>query len=84
MQLDAVKLKNWIDHFNFQLFGNPFAQENTDSYDPLHVGGHAQPDELLNIIETFIPVIFFRFIPNVLNLRKHFGTRKISNLFVLL
>ena len=40
---------------SFPALGNPFAQENTDSYDPLHVGGHAQPDELLNIIETIHP-----------------------------
>jgi ribonuclease J len=77
MQLDAVKLKNWIDHFHFQLFGNPFVQKNTDSHDPLHVGGHARPDELLNIIETIHPNYLlpvhtecFEFFEN------HFGTRK--------
>ena len=77
MQLDAVKLKNWIDHFNFQLFGNPFAQENTDSYDPLHVGGHAQPDELLNIIETIHPRYLLPVHTECFEFfEKHFGTRK--------
>jgi len=77
MQLDAVKLKNWIDHFNFQLFGNPFASENADSHDPLHVGGHARPDELLNIIETIHPRYLLPVHTECFEFfEKHFETRK--------
>ena len=77
MQLDAIKLKNWIDHFNLQLFGNPFTQENADNSDPLHVGGHARPDELLQIIETIHPCYLIPVHTECFEFfEKHFGSRK--------
>ena len=77
MQLDAAKLKNWIDHFHFQLYGNPFAKENANNQDPLHVGGHARPEELLYIIESIHPRYLLPVHTECYEFfDKHFGSRK--------
>ena len=55
MELDATKLLPWIHRFDFTLHGNPLAPEHAIQHDPLHVGGHARSEELLEIIEIIRP-----------------------------
>ncbi len=53
MEIDAARLRAWLEHFGLALAGN-LSRENGGE-DPLHVSGHASQQDLREIIETIRP-----------------------------
>ena len=50
MQIDANRLKNWLDRFDIAFIGG-----DTGHNSPFHVSGHASRQDLLDIVRTIRP-----------------------------
>jgi len=55
MELDAEKLRLWINKLGLTVYGKITEKDEEQSKDPFHVSGHASRTDLMNLVRTIRP-----------------------------